>query len=189
MTRSIELIDVALLGPAGVGKDTVAKLLVTEHGYTRVAFADALKDALLRTDPLVGKARIRDMVESVGWDMAKVNPEVRRLLQEFGMAIREINSEFWVDALARRVDEIDGPIVITDLRMPNEYEYAVNELGAFVVRLLRPNVDTGLGWRAHESERSLDSAEPDLEISGDFWSPEYAAQAILAVLQQEGVST
>ena len=188
MTRSHELIDVALIGPAGVGKDTVAKLLVTQHGYTRVAFADALKDALLHADPLVGMRRIRDVVESDGWDRAKVNPEVRRLLQEFGMAIREINCEFWVDALARSVDEIDGPVVITDLRMLNEYDYAVHELNALIVRLDRPGVDTGVGWRAHTSERSLDSVDVDLEISGEFWSPASAAQSIWVALQQEGVS-
>ncbi len=35
---------VMLSGWAGSGKDTVANIMVTDHGYTRFAFADALKD-------------------------------------------------------------------------------------------------------------------------------------------------
>lgn len=182
--RSIDLDDVALVGPAGVGKDTVASLLVEEYGFTRVAFADALKGALMRVDPQVGSGRLSDLVLGAGWDRAKVNPEVRRLLQEFGMAIRDISPEFWIEATADVVDQVDGPVVITDLRMPNEYEYAVAELGALTVRLSRPDVDTGLGWRAHESERALDDFEFDLEISGDSWTPSQAANAIWMSLQE-----
>lgn len=35
---------IMLSGWAGSGKDTVANIMVSDHGYTRVAFADALKD-------------------------------------------------------------------------------------------------------------------------------------------------
>lgn len=36
-------IIIGLAGPAGSGKDTVADLLVAHHGYTKLAFADALR--------------------------------------------------------------------------------------------------------------------------------------------------
>ena len=38
----------ALCGPAGAGKDTVADYLVEHHGYTKLAFADALRDEVGR---------------------------------------------------------------------------------------------------------------------------------------------
>lgn len=45
---------IGLTGPAGSGKDTVADLLVAHHGYTKMAFADALRAEVceaFRIDP------------------------------------------------------------------------------------------------------------------------------------------
>ena len=35
---------IALSGPRACGKSTIAAHLVNNHGYTRIAFADALRD-------------------------------------------------------------------------------------------------------------------------------------------------
>ena len=156
----------------------LSKKPLVKWGKGGVLFISSLKP------PQVGSGRLSDLVLGSGWDRAKVNPEVRRLLQEFGMAIRDISPEFWIEAVADVVDQVDGPVVITDLRMPNEFEYAVAELGALTVCLSRPDVDTGLGWRLHESERALDDFEFDLEISGDSWTPSQAANAIWMSLQE-----
>jgi hypothetical protein len=168
---------VALIGPAGVGKDTVARLLADRYGYTRVAFADALKDALIFADPQVNGKRIGDLVAARGWDGAKANPEVRRLLQAFGVAMRRVDSSIWVRAVAQTVEALEGRVVLTDVRFPNEVEYA-KQLGAVLVRLDRVGVDTGMGWRGHISERALDDVTPDLDIGG-VWTPPEALERIV----------
>jgi dephospho-CoA kinase len=43
---------IGLMRKAGAGKDTVAGAL-TEHGYRRVAFADALRRAAYASDPWI----------------------------------------------------------------------------------------------------------------------------------------
>ena len=55
---------VTLSGPAQSGKDTLALVLVEDHGWTRVAFADPLKEMALAIDPWI----------DINWDM-----EVARL--------------------------------------------------------------------------------------------------------------
>lgn len=179
--------DIALAGPAGVGKDTVARLLVERFGYTRVAFADALKAVLFEANPTVGTSSLRDLVNDIGWEGAKTNPEVRRLLQATGMAVRAIDERFWVRALDEAVCTLpaDDPIVVTDMRMPNEMRWC-RSVGMLTVRLDRDGVDTGIGWRAHASERSLDGEEFDLYISGD-WTPEQAVEQIMEKLMKSTI--
>lgn len=174
--------DVALVGPAGVGKDTVASILVSEYGYERIAFADALKQALLQADPQVGHTRLRDVVDALGWDQAKTNPEVRRLLQEFGMAMRSLDESIWVRLVYERCVQINAniPLVFTDVRMPNELHF-VRGISALVVQLSRPGVDTGTGWRSHVSERAMDGERFDLTIDSD-WSPESAVSHIMSTM-------
>lgn len=74
---------IGLCGYPGVGKDEVAKYLVTRYEFCRVAFADAMRDDLYKLNPIIGSVwRLADLVDTVGWDVAKrMFPEVRRLLQ------------------------------------------------------------------------------------------------------------
>ena len=139
-----------LIGQMGSGKDTLAARLIAEHGYTRVAFADPLKAAALAVDPVIGLYHLAEMVRSYGWDRAKRHPEVRRFLQRLGVAMRAIDPDIWVRPLAASVAATDGPVVVTDCRFPNEYDWA-RAVGASTVRIRRPHQDAGSS-EMHESE-------------------------------------
>lgn len=121
---------VGLSGVAGSGKDTAAAYLVAEHGFTRVAFADALRKVLYHTDP-----KVRRLVDAIGWDDAKHHPGayVRERLQWLGVAMREhADPDIWVNVVLRKLDP-DGRYVLPDCRFPNEMD-AIKSLGGQVVR-------------------------------------------------------
>lgn len=178
---------IGLSGYAQVGKDTVGAMLVEHHGYTRLSFAQTLKDVLLDVNPRVGMFRpLEDWrngydahlpaahpgrcetapASSFDWEYAKKEPEVRRLLQALGVACRNrIGPDVWVDAVMRQYDELQStpnpdmpgfsqivPVVITDVRFPNEAE-AIIARGGQVWRIERPGHGPVNG---HESETALD---------------------------------
>lgn len=162
---------VGLSGYAQSGKDTVGATLVENYGFTRYAFADALKECVYRLNPAVRHLcptdmrfgeylRVQDLVDSMGWEQAKKEPEVRRLLQVMGTeAGRQVlGDNIWVDAVLNKVGDDD--VVITDCRFPNEAQ-AVKDRGGYVVRVTRPGVDA---VNAHPSETSLDDWPFDLTV-------------------------
>lgn len=161
---------VALLGKARSGKDTVAGILVRHASYTRLAFADKLKEAALRTNPYIplGHARVcvrlADLISRVGWETAKDQfPEVRRFLQEYGQTVREMDPDFWVRPVAAQViqgTEWNMPCVVSDVRYRNEVD-ALKELGAIVVRVEREGAGLTGDAARHDSETELDGLEPD----------------------------
>ena len=113
-----------------VGKDTVGAHLVAEHGFTRVAFADRVRDLALEIDPLIGGARLSDIVSWDGWEQAKRSQEVRRLLINIGVGAREVfGPNVWVNAAEQKVRALqtdpnfNGKIVITDVRFLNEVDW------------------------------------------------------------------
>lgn len=153
---------IGLVGKKRVGKDTAARFLVEDHGFVRYAFADPLKASLLATDPyvpLVGSrvtVRLSEMVEREGWEAAKEYAEVRRLLQAYGVAVREhVNPSVWLDATMCRVMDEERPVVITDVRFPNEAD-AIEAAGGVLVRVAGPRGD---GNDSHVSETALDSRD------------------------------
>lgn len=172
---------VAIIGKSRSGKDTVGQLLVCHASYTRLAFADRLKDAALRVDPLLDSGddlqecgccyteplRLAEAVRMYGWeDVKDMYPEARRFLQEYGQTVREMDPEFWIRPVAEQVwngTRLNMPCVITDVRYLNEVD-ALRELGALVVRVERPGagLEGDAAW--HSSETELDDVKPDVVL-------------------------
>lgn len=153
--------DIALVGRARSGKDTVGARLVERYGYTRLAFADPLKEMALEINPWIPTGygvvvRLHRLIADVGWEYAKENyPEVRRVLQHTGQTIRDRDPEYWVRHLVDRAYNTDGPIVVTDVRYENE-AYALSTMNFRLVRIIRPSLGDP-DPNAHESERALEA--------------------------------
>lgn len=155
---------IGFAGRKNTGKDTAGAYLVEKYGYSRHAFADALKALALRINPMLplregdwwdgDLEELSHLVSSRGWDYAKDEfPEVRRYLQTLGSALREMDQNFWVYPLIDLRMAPLKPMVITDVRYINEAEFVRDE-GGHVIKLVRDGVDTG---DDHESETSVDS--------------------------------
>lgn len=158
---------VGLMGRKRSGKDSFASALIEDHGFHRVAFADALKDALLAFDPLLptmtGAEKLSSVVSSHGWDVAKGYPSVRRALQDFGVVMREhVDRELWIRAAHRRIVAAPSAhVVVTDVRFPNEVAF-IRSQGGTLVYVERPGLpDDG---DTHASETSTSSADADVVV-------------------------
>jgi hypothetical protein len=146
---------IGLSGYAQSGKDTVAELLCLNYGFKRISFALPMRDAIYTLNPLVeGNNRIVDLVDEYGWDVAKANPEVRRLLQVFGTEVgRSLFGEtFWIDQAFKRAEEYER-VVFSDVRFPNEAS-AIQAKGGDVWRINRHNHAPVNG---HKSEHAMDN--------------------------------
>lgn len=170
--------DIALIGKARSGKDTIANFLVENHGYTRIAFADPLKEMALKLNPWVdiddGSSilRLSELVGEWGWDRAKEEvPEVRRILQHMGQGVRELTPTYWVEVLMRKVAATDGPVVVSDCRYLNEALH-LGSAGFKLVGVARPLLaetvtPEELAARQHPSETELDGIGPDVTLWND----------------------
>jgi hypothetical protein len=165
---------IGLAGKSRSGKDTVAAYLVEHYGFARIAFADALREAALALDPIVvaderrdlrgrvtdfRRIRLSEIVEAHGWEEAKAIPEVRRTLQRYGVAIRDMDPEFWIRVALSPIGYMERPVVITDVRFPNEVD-AVRSRAGLLVRVSRP----GANGNGHISETAIDDVPADVEI-------------------------
>ena len=144
---------IGLAGYKGCGKDAIASWLVKQHGFTKLAFADPLREIMHQMNPIVGDfarnppMRYRDAVGIYGYDEAKrLYPEMRRLMQELGATARDVIDPYvWIDVLEKHLPP--GPVVITDVRYPNEANM-IQDIGGVVFRVLRP----GTAPDGHSSE-------------------------------------
>jgi hypothetical protein len=146
---------IGLSGYAQSGKDTVAELLCLNYGFKRISFALPMRDAIYTLNPLVeGSNRVSDLVDEYGWDVAKANPEVRRLLQVFGTEVgRNIFGEnFWIEQAFKRAEEYER-VVFSDVRFPNE-AWAIQQRSGDVWRINRHNHTAVNG---HTSEHAMDN--------------------------------
>tara|TARA_B110001452_G_scaffold95595_1_gene78979 strand:- start:375 stop:956 length:582 start_codon:yes stop_codon:yes gene_type:complete len=108
---------IALSGPRACGKSTIAGHLVAQHGYTRIAFADALRSVA----KIAGDEYENDRI----------------YLAQLGEELRELMPNFLLEVVKVKVESIDGPVVIEDVRFPSEKEFC-DGIGATTIRLEIP---------------------------------------------------
>jgi len=161
---------VGLSGYAQSGKDTVAEHLIKNYGYRRVAFADPIRKALYKLNPVVpvgefNAIHLAQAVDGLGWEETKrLSDETRRLLQVLGTEVgREMfGVDFWVNQAMGNLGKFDK-VVLTDVRYPNEYR-AIKSRDGIILRIVKPGNSAVNG---HSSETALDSHAFDGTIVND----------------------
>jgi Ni2+-binding GTPase involved in maturation of urease and hydrogenase len=153
---------IALHGPLGSGKTTIAEVMVNNYGYRRVSFA----------------APLYDMLEAGGFGRPKTQAEkaavIERLSKILGKditwrhAAQTLGTEWGRNCLDERIwgalalakcNDPDGAYVIDDLRFENEAQM-VREAGGLVVHIDGRKGDAGL-YGVHQSETPLRRAMTD----------------------------
>ena len=139
---------ITLVGLKGSGKDTVGQYFEQQHGYTTISFADSLKDCVAaifgwdRTmmEGRTPKSRIWREENDTWWaerlGLEFFSPRVA--MTSFGTDImrKHFDDNIWLHNTERKIQEISGPVVITDTRFPNELEM-IRNLGGKVFRVTR----------------------------------------------------
>lgn len=105
---------VALSGPRASGKSTVAEHLCSMYGFTRIAFADSVRNIARCANPDLQNDRM--------------------FLAELGQALRNCVPKFTILAMGHSLKERNGPVVIEDIRFPSEMEFC-KSIGATTIRL------------------------------------------------------
>lgn len=155
MTRRI----IAVMGVAGSGKTIVARRL-EKYGFARTRFASPIKD-MLRVGLGLTEAQLDgdDKAQPIA-DLGGVSARV--MMQTLGTdwGRRMIHPDLWAMVWKRHAAKLDGPIVVDDLRFPNEAA-AIREMGGAIWRVYRP----GLVTMDHASERSQKHIDEDLLLN------------------------
>ena len=137
---------IGVVGFIGSGKGTVADILVNKKDFTKISFADSVKDA---TAAIFGWPRgllegdtdeSREFREKKDeWWSEKTGKHItpRNMLQLIGPeAGRDvIHPDLWVLSVERKIGMYKN-VVIPDVRFPNEMKFIQN-MGGFVIRVRR----------------------------------------------------
>jgi len=166
---------VGFAGRKGAGKDTAASFLI-EQGYTRIAFADKLKEAVsnlfgIELD-LVDAMKDYGRIDVIHRDLFTTELTGRIFLQRFGteMGRNTFGQNFWVDqwhdtwtALSvMEPDKFHTGVVVTDVRFTNE-ALAIHQAGGYIIDIAR----SGYEPDGHASEEPLPSNIIDAYILND----------------------
>ena len=139
---------IGITGLIGSGKDTAADYLCTFHGFKRMSFAAALKDAVSVVfgwdrELLEGSTKAsrewRERVD-VWWATRLKIPQLtpRWVLQQWGTEVlrKGFHDDIWVASIENKLRTQTDNIVLTDCRFPNEI-MTIRNLGGKVIRVER----------------------------------------------------
>lgn len=176
---------IGLTGYAGAGKDLAAALL-SMRGYTRLAFADAVREEAVGliggNPPLELDQDLREMLSQGKLTKADfyakpTRPEIRRILQQYGTEYRRAQDpRYWIKIVAEKIATTTSPIVISDVRFPNESAF-ISASGGVLWRVMRP----GLGPDGHVSE-SIHHAIKENRLIGNDGDLQHLAANVRAAL-------
>ena len=139
---------IGAIGFAGSGKGTVADILVRDHGFHKLSFADALKDSvatifgwerhLLEGDTDESR-EFRERVDPWWSKRFAYDVTPRYMLQLMGTEAgrNAFHIDIWIHTVARRMMQFEN-VVIADARFPNELQF-IRDNGGFNVHVERGN--------------------------------------------------
>lgn len=138
---------IAINGTIGSGKDTYAKTFI-DNGYTRMSFATNLKDSVSAIfgwdrEMLEGTTpesrKIREIPDQYWCNkLGRDDVSPRWVLQNYGTNIirKYFHNDIWVFSLEKSMSEVEGNIIITDCRFPNELKM-VREQNGIIIEVQR----------------------------------------------------
>lgn len=187
---------IGIVGFAGSGKGTVADILCEEHNFTKISFADSLKDAvssifmwerhLLEGDTEESRA-FREKKDYFWSDVFGYEVTPRLMLQKFGTEAGrdQIHQDIWVRSIERRinhmmVNEFKDHFVIPDVRFPNEMK-SIRDMGGSIVRIIRGSLPVWYNTALEHNTKGVFKMYedyPDVHVSEWSWIGENAEYQI-----------
>lgn len=137
---------IGLVGFAGSGKGTVADTLVEKYNFTKLSFADPLKDAvssifgwprhLLEGDTDESRD-FREREDTFWTNRLGYSISPRKVLQRFGTEVcrDSFSHNIWIYALESRMRNHSN-VVVADVRFDNEIDF-IRQNNGFLVRVAR----------------------------------------------------
>lgn len=164
---------IGLCGLAGSGKSEVAKVLLEQGNFERIAFADPMKSML----SAVGFTHAQLYGDQKEVEVADLGKTPRQMMQTLGSdwGRNLVHPEIWVNLWLRQVMGTKNHVVVDDVRFPNEIE-TIHGLGGEVWRINRP----GIPEMGHESERHVTSLAVDVNIFNEHGLQELRHRALIA---------
>lgn len=155
---------IGIAGKARSGKDTVASLLWTHAGYTRLAFADPVKLASQAIFRLTNEQTWSDAVKELPIPPWGLSP--RQMFQLVGTeCVKPIFGEYiWIKRMMLDMQFLaEDNIVIPDVRFEPEAQF-IRSVGGKILHLSRPGVQE---VAKHVSEAGVRREDGDLVIVND----------------------
>lgn len=177
---------IGIMGDAGCGKDTIADYLVWKFDYVKYSMADPLRKGLCA------------MIDEIDMDMLLDREAKERVIEAYGKSPRQmmqtigtewgrelVHSDIWLMQARRFIEKSDKPVVIPDIRFPNEHEMLQDLDGAKVWRIIRTKTPV---ISSHQSEGQLEEVRTDhvfhnngtviqllQAVDGTIWADHYQA--------------
>ena len=154
---------IGLIGKAGSGKTTTAKVLSGELDFEKHAFADPLKQMLINAGMCTYEECYVEKTEQSRWLMQKVGTEIFR---------NQVDDNWWILQAKGMVSEVltrKKHIVLDDVRFPNEAQ-AIKDMDGTLIKIVREGHLEDKTDHTHSSESQIDKMEADYIItakSGD----------------------
>lgn len=178
------MLVIGMTGLKGSGKDTAAAHLVNNHGFLRVAYADALYDEVskafgvsqyflqnrdtketdlpeLALDNCTNKEFVELMIHEAGngnEDFIKAPRSPRWVTQLWGTEYRRNTTDpkYWIKRLQSSISKAStNQIVVTDVRFIDEADLITDYYLGSIVRITRPELEPITNKDAHISENQM----------------------------------
>jgi len=163
---------IGLVGLAGSGKSEVAAVLTGVYGFTRVKFADPLKNMLRtmlsdmgHTAEDVERYLEGDLKESLVDGLHHLGITARHLMVTLGTewGRDNLHRDIWLHLWLARAERF-AHVVADDVRFPNEVD-AIRQAGGQIWQIIRP----GLTAAAHASEQLVVEADRVIHNTGTLF--------------------